>query len=64
MEATYAPVRGLRFDANASFLDAKFRRGTLSTVAAQSYVFGTNPAIAFEDIAGNRWDLLGPPSGA
>ncbi|HEX8412610.1 MAG TPA: TonB-dependent receptor, partial [Sphingomicrobium sp.] len=54
IEATFAPMRGLRFDANASFLDAKFRRGTLSTVQAQSYVFGTNPAVAFENIAGNR----------
>jgi iron complex outermembrane receptor protein len=54
IEATFAPMRGLRFDANASFLDAKFRRGTLSTVQAQSYVFGTNPAVVFADIAGNR----------
>jgi iron complex outermembrane receptor protein len=54
IEATFAPMRGLRFDANASFLDAKFRRGTLSTVQAQSYVFGTNPAVVFEDISGNR----------
>ena len=54
IEATYAPMRGLRFDANASFLDAKFRRGALSAVQAQSYVFGTNPAVVLEDIAGNR----------
>jgi iron complex outermembrane receptor protein len=54
IEATFAPMRGLRFDANASFLDAKFRRGALSAVQAQSYVFGTNPAVVLEDIAGNR----------
>jgi iron complex outermembrane receptor protein len=54
LEATYAPMRGLRFDANASFLDAEFRRGALSTVQAQSYVFGANPAVGFENIAGNR----------
>jgi iron complex outermembrane receptor protein len=54
IEATVAPMKGLRFDANASFLDAKFRRGQLSTVQAQNYVFGTNPAVALEDIAGNR----------
>jgi iron complex outermembrane receptor protein len=54
IEATLAPMPGLRFDANASFLDAKFRRGRLSAVQAQSYVFGTNPAVVLEDIAGNR----------
>ncbi|HEX8400800.1 MAG TPA: TonB-dependent receptor [Allosphingosinicella sp.] len=54
IETTYAPMRGLRFDANATFLDAKFRRGTLSAVQAQSYVFGTNPAVTPENIAGNR----------
>ena len=54
VEATIAPMRGLRFDANASFLDAKFQRGALSTVQAQSYVFGTNPAVGFENIAVNR----------
>jgi iron complex outermembrane receptor protein len=54
IEATVVPARGLRFDANASFLDAEFRRGRLSAVQAQSYVFGTNPAVVLEDIAGNR----------
>ena len=54
IEATLAPMAGLRFDANASFLDAKFRRGQLSAVQAQSYVFGTNPAVVLENIAGNR----------
>jgi iron complex outermembrane receptor protein len=47
-------MRGLRFDANATYLDAKFRRGTLSAVQVQSYVFGANPPVTPENIAGNR----------
>jgi iron complex outermembrane receptor protein len=53
-ELSLAPMRGLRVDANIAVLDAKFRAGTLSAIQVQSYVFGTNPAVVAENIAGNR----------
>jgi iron complex outermembrane receptor protein len=53
-ELSVAPMRGLRFDANVAVLDATFRAGTLSAVQVQSYVFGTNPPVVAENIAGNR----------
>lgn len=53
-EATALPMRGLRFDGNVSILDAKFVAGTLSAITQPSFVFGTNPAVVAQTIAGNQ----------
>ncbi|NLR70313.1 TonB-dependent receptor [Novosphingobium sp. ERN07] len=53
VEASLFPTNGLRFDINAAYLDAKFLSGSLSAVQAQSYVFGTNPPVVAENVAGN-----------
>lgn len=54
LEVSAYPTKGLRFDANIAYLDAMFKRGSLSAVQVQSYVFGTNPAVVPEDVSGNR----------
>lgn len=53
-EASLFPTEGLRFDINAAYLDAKFVRGTLTAIQIQSFVLGTNPPVAAENVAGNR----------
>lgn len=53
LEASLLPAKGLRFDANLAYLDAKFRAGTLTAIQQPSFVLGANPAVVQEDIAGN-----------
>lgn len=53
-EFTLVPTTGLRFDWNLAYLDAKFLEGQISAIQVQSYVFGTNPPVVREDVAGNR----------
>lgn len=53
-EFTMTPTRGLRFDWNVAYLDAKFLDARLSAVQVPSFVFGTNPPVVLEDVSGNR----------
>jgi len=54
LESTFTPLTGLTLTGNATFLDAKFVSGTLSTIDQPSWVFGANPAVVSVNIAGNR----------
>jgi len=54
LESTFTPLSGLTFTGNATYLDAKFVQGTLSTIDQPSWVFGANPAVVSTNIAGNR----------
>lgn len=54
IESIWYPVEGLRLDANLAYLDAKFDKGSVSSVQVDSFVFGTNPPVVKEDISGNR----------
>lgn len=54
IESSWYPADGLRLDANISYLDAKFDKGSVSAIQVNSFVFGTNPAVVQEDISGNR----------
>jgi iron complex outermembrane receptor protein len=54
-ESTWnTPLRGLSFNANATLLDARFLEGSLTAIAVPSWVFGTNPPVVQENVAGNR----------
>jgi iron complex outermembrane receptor protein len=54
LESTFTPLAGLTFTGNATYLDAKFVQGALSTIDQPSWVFGTNPTVTTVNIAGNR----------
>jgi iron complex outermembrane receptor protein len=54
LESTFTPLTGLTLTGNATYLDAKFVQGTLSTIDQPSWVFGANPAVVSTNIAGNR----------
>ncbi len=54
LESTFTPLTGLTLTGNATYLDAKFVQGTLSTIDQPSWVFGTNPTVVTANIAGNR----------
>jgi iron complex outermembrane receptor protein len=54
LEANWAVSQAFRIDANVSWLDAKFKEGTVSAVQVSSFVFGANPAVVAENVAGNR----------
>lgn len=54
LEANWAVSQAFRIDANVSWLDAHFKKGTISAVQVDSFVFGANPAVVAENVAGNR----------
>ncbi len=54
IESVWYPADGLRLDANIAYLDARFDKGSISSVQVASFVFGTNPPVVKEDISGNR----------
>ena len=53
-EGNWYVTKDFRIDANLSYLNAKFTKGLISGVPAASFVFGTNPTVVKEDIAGNH----------
>lgn len=53
-EGSWIVTPAFRIDANLSYLDAQFEKGSVSSVQVASFNFGSNPAVVAEDISGNR----------
>jgi len=54
LETTFTPLTGLTLSGNATYLDARFVQGEISTIEAPSWVFGANPPVVEQNISGNR----------